>query len=521
MQPLSALDASFIYLESERSPMHIGGIYLIDAAGAPDEYGYERFRAHIRERLRCSPIFRQRLVEVPYNLSHPWWINDPDFDLDSHLPQFTLPKPGGMAELMELAGHFFSTTLDRSKPLWETGFITGLDQIEGMQSGSFAMISKVHHAAIDGGSGAELMGALLDTTPTARQLPGQDDWQPEDIPSTAWMSKHAYAQLGRKSLELGKFAGEVAGGLARFYGVQRVEKLDPPPRLLSAPKTVFNREVTSDRAFWGVEFELERIKAIRQCVPGATVNDVILAVCAGGLRSYLENLEALPDQPLVAMAPISVRTEAQKGKMGNQVSAMLVNLNTDVVDPLQRLQGIMRNTRSSKLYSNALPANRIAEFIPSETAALATRLYTRTRLGGYHRPFFNLVITNVPGPPIPLYLAGARITSHFGMAPVIDGLGLLMVVFSYAGMISIGLLACRDVLPDPQRLGAFLEDSLAHLEAAVSRVEAEPSAKAEEVAPERKRSENTMPASEALEQLRQASRDLEEAMQNYKPNGSS
>jgi len=520
MQPLSALDASFIYLESQHTPMHVGGVYLIDAAGAPNDYGYSRFRTHIQQRLACSAIFRQRLVEVPYNLSHPWWINDPDFDLDTHLPRHRLPQPGGMDELMELASHIFSQALDRSRPLWETSFISGLDNIEGLQTGSFAMISKVHHAAIDGGSGAELMGALLDTSPLPRVITDPDDWQAEEIPSTASMVKRAYAQLGRKSLELGKFVGEVAGGIARVYGVQKIEKLDPPPMLFSAPKTVLNQELTPKRAFRGIDFEFERIRAIRQRVPGATVNDVVLAVCSGGLRDYLRAREALPDAPLVAMTPISVRTEAQKGKMGNHVSAMLVDLGTDVDDPLARLRGIMRNTRGSKVYASALPANRITEFIPSETAALATRLYTRTRLGGRHRPFFNLVITNVPGPPVPLYLAGARITNHFGMAPVLDGLGLIMVIFSYAGRISIGLLSCRDVVPDPEKLGEDILASLQQLETAVSQAEMVRPVGEEPAAQDNASMDQETSAAETLRRFRDASNELEEAMENFNPNGS-
>lgn len=468
MRMLSAQDATFVYLESDHCPMHIGGVYLIDARGAPASFGYRSFVRHIRERLQCSRIFRQRLVEVPLSLAHPCWINDPDFHLENHLPRLELPAPGGREELMQLAAQIFGRTLDRNLPLWELSFVEGLDRVPGLAPGSFALISRVHHAAVDGGSGVELMGAILDLNPTPRVIDTPDEWQAEKIPATARLVAAAYARMGRKTIELGKVVGEVAAGAIRVYGNRRARRIDPPPMLLSAPPSVLNQPVSSSRTYGGVDFAFERIRAIRHAVPGATVNDVVLAVCAGGLRDYLLQRAALPEKSLVAMAPVSVRQEKQKGRMGNQVSAMLVSLATDVGDPLHRLQHICRSTQASKVYASALPANKIAEFIPSETLAAASRLYTRTRLGGRHRPFFNLTITNVPGPAVPLYLAGARLTQQFGMAPILDGLGLIIVALSYAGRISLGLTSCYAVIPDPAKLGDCLERALDELEAAVA-----------------------------------------------------
>ncbi len=480
MQPLTALDASFIYLESEHSPMHIGSIYLMDAAAAPEGFGYTVFKQHIRSRLRCSGIFRQRLVEVSFGLSYPCWINDPEFDLDLHLPRKRLIAPGGKAELMDMAGEIFASRLDRLKPLWELTFVEGIDGLPGFAPGSFALISKVHHSAIDGASGAELMGALLDVTDQPRIIPGDDDWQPEEVPGTFSMVAGAYSQIGKKAMELGKFAGELAVGSARLRGARKVEKISPPPTLFSAPRSPFNVNITRSRTFWGLDTNFDRIRRLRKAVPGTTINDVVLAVCAGALRTYLQEHDTLPAEQMVAMTPISVREARQqsaaKGSTGNQVSAMLVGLATDMEDPLQRLRQIHQNTRSSKVYSSALPANKITEFIPSETAAAAVRLYTRTRLGGMHRPFFNLVITNVPGPPMPLYLAGARVSAHFGMAPVLDGLGLIIVVFTYAGRISFGLTAGAKILPDPEYLEDCFYQSLADLEAAVENAEQAPEA---------------------------------------------
>ncbi len=517
MRILSALDASFIYLESDHSPMHIGGVYLLDARDVPSSFGFTAFRAHIERRLRCSPVFRQRLVEVPLALSHPCWVNDPDFDLAHHLPQLQLPSPGGKKELMQLAAQIFGRMLERKRPLWELSFVEGLDSVPGLEKGSFAVITKIHHAAIDGGAGVELMGALMDLSATPRDIATADDWQPEPLPGTAAMLAATYAKMGRKSVELGKILGQVATGAARVYGASRAKKINPPPMLLTAPATILNRPVSSSRTYWGVEFDFERIRRIRRQLPAVTVNDVVLAVCAAGLRSYLLEREALPEKPLIAMSPVSVRGDNEEGRMGNQVSAMLVSLATNITDPLERLLLINRNTRDSKIYSSALPANKIAEFIPSETLAAAARLYTRTRLGGHHRPFFNLIITNVPGPKMPLYFAGARVTQQFGMAPIMDGLGLTIVVLSYADRISLGLTSCYRVIPNPDYLGALLQRALKDLEAAMARA-----GPADVPGLKRKVASinaSTRSAAEPLQRLRRATRELDRAIESLKRKG--
>lgn len=464
MQPLTGLDAAFIYLETPHSPMHIGGVYLIDAADAPDDFGYERFKQHLAERLRLAPVFRQRLVEVPMHLSHPVWINDPEFDLDFHVPRWALPEPGGLQELTDLANQSFSRMLNRGRPLWEMAFVEGLDSIEGLAPGSFALISRIHHAAVDGMSGAEILGAIFDVDDQPRKLP-PDRWQPESEPSAASLLLHSYARLGSKVGQVGKVAGQLVAGLGRAYGLQRIRRLPPPSLPLSAPQSLFNAPVSPHRTFWAADLELERIKSVKNRF-GVTVNDVVLAVCASGLRHYLLERKALPEKPLVAMAPISVRSAAQRRSGGNQVSAMLVNLETTQADPVQRLLAINRHTTGSKIYSGAMPVHQISDLVSSELAALAARLYSRTAVGDGRRPFFNLVITNVPGPPVPLYVAGAKIRRSYGTAPILDGMGLLITAFSYAGRLTLSLTSCREILPDPQRLAALIEQALADLETA-------------------------------------------------------
>ena len=469
MEMLSALDATFIYLESEHSPMAIGAVYVIDAKDAPGSFSYDSWYSLVESRLKLSKVFRERLMEVPWDLSFPYWIRDPGFDLRNHLPRQTLLGPGGMKELMQMAADTWGQVLDRERPLWEVSFVEGLDSVPGISKGSFALITRVHHAAVDGKASSEMMSAILDMTPEVRKIEGEDTWEPEELPSTVGVITRSWSKVGQKALDLAGFVGKATVGAAHLQGDKWLKKIEPPPRLLSAPSTIFNQPIESARTFWGKNFDFDRIRAIRKAVPGVTVNDVVLAICAGGLRAYLASKDELPSKPLVAMAPISVR-EKEEGA-GNQVSAMLVSLATDIDNALDRLVHIRANTQRSKIHAGALPANKITEFLPSETLAAAARVYTRTRLGGLHRPFFNVTITNVPGPPVPLYVAGARVHSAFGMAPILDGLGLILVVLSYHGRISIGISSCEQIVPDPGFMAECMGRSLDELEHAVSYAE--------------------------------------------------
>jgi len=519
VQILSALDATFIYLESEHSPMAIGGIYVFDAKDAPKTFSYDAWQAVVQSRLRCSKVFRERLVEVPWDLSFPYWIRDPDFDLQAHLPRVRLAAPGGMQELMGLAAEIWSEVLDRERPLWELTFVEGLDSISGIAKGSYALISRVHHAAVDGKAGGEMMSALMDLSPEIRQMEGEDTWTPEEIPSKWDAIAESWSKAGKKALGLPGFIGKTALGAAHLFTDKRLRTLEPPPRILTAPASIFNQPIRSSRTYWAKNFDFEHIRAIRKAAPGVTINDVVLAICAGGLRDYLLEKNELPDKPLVAMAPISVRQEsADKGNgdgTGNQVSAMLLSLATDISDPLERLLHIHQNTQRSKVHANALPANQITEFLPSETLAAAARVYTRTRLGGRHRPFFNVTITNVPGPPVPLYIAGAKIHTAYGMAPILDGLGLILVVLSYKGRISISASSCEQIVPDPEFLVNCIAGSLADLEKAIAQESAVELARTLELEQSRASARIDAHAGvDSLKTFREASRALDEAIES-------
>lgn len=469
MQQLSALDASFVYFESSRTPMHIGGIYIFEPLKDGKTVNYDSFRDYLSARLHLAKPFRQRLVEAPLEIGYPVWVNDPEFNIENHLSFMALPKPGGYTELRNLASRLFSRQLDRSRPLWEAVIVEGLDGCEDLPKGAFAMIVKVHHAAIDGVSGAELLVALFDFIPQGRRMSTPPPFEPERIPTGVELLAKSTGNISpiNTPLKLAKFLTKSVGKTVGLAASSKYKKLKAPPFPYTAPKTRFNVKVSPHRVFGGLRISLKRIKDIKNSFEGITVNDVILAVCSGALRRYLNEKDELPKKKsLIALAPISIRSKAQSGQGGNKISAMLVSLATHIDVPLARLQMIHESTVGSKVYSGAMQAEQLMDFIPSSVAALAAKMYTQLEISELQRPF-NLVITNVPGPQIPLYMNGAQLISNYGFAPLLDGLGLLIALFSYNGMVSVGITTTREIMPDIDLFKQYILESLDELETAV------------------------------------------------------
>ncbi len=475
MQQLTGLDSIFLYLETDNAPMHIGGLSILDARTPEGRFGLADLRRILASRLHRSRTFTQRLVEVPLNLGNPYWVEDEDFDLDRHLERTQLPEPGGWKELSALVAWEMSQPLPRDRPLWQILMVEGVDGIDGVPRGSVALIAKIHHAAIDGVSGTEIMAALYDVEPTlprAKVAPaeaptgsGQRQQRPGAVKLLRQSGKHLIEAPGA----LPGAIGDTVKGLVKSGAVWGLKRVKPPPLPFSAPRTRWNAPVSPERVWGSAHLSLERIKAIRQRAE-ATVNDVVLTVCAGALRRYLVEKDELPKRPLVAMVPISVRSEDEKGTMGNVVSAMLVSLATDQADPAERLATIRQGATASKIHHQAIGARTLTdytEFIPFALAGLGARLYTRMHLAEKHKPVFNLVITNVPGPQMPLYVAGARLLAHAGTGPIFDGMGLIMPVFSYNGALSIAATSDRAMMPDVEVFASYLTASLDELEAAV------------------------------------------------------
>lgn len=465
MQQLSAQDTLFLNLETPKTPMHVGGLYVFSPPSHGRGFDYEEFKEFMVQRLHLSRVFRQRVVQVPLDLSRPYWIEDPDFELERHLLHVSLPAPGGLPELLDLASQLYSKPLDVTRPLWEMAVIEGLDNFPQLPKGSFAMLAKVHHAAIDGGSGAEIMAAVFDFTEEPRKIkPPKQKWKPEPIPTGAEVVVRSYLNSIGTPKKLFKFATETLGELAQV-GAEVVSKaLEPPPMLFTAPKTLFNVPVSARKVFGGTSVSLQRVKNIKNQLAGTTVNDVILTVCGGAIRKYLDAKGELPNKSLITMAPVSVRDDKDKGGMGNKVSAMLVALGTDIEDPIERLKSVHKSARSSKVYSRAVKADKIMDFIPSEIFSLASRMYIKMRLSEKHNPFYNTIITNVPGPPMPLFMNSSKMLAHYGMGVLYDGMGLMIVIFSYAGEITICATSSKEIIPDMDYFGQLLKDSLDELD---------------------------------------------------------
>jgi len=445
MQRLTGLDASFLYLETPSSHMHVAGLMILDPSSVEGGISLERVKEVYGARLHLAPPFRRRLVEVPFGLHHPLWIEDPDFDIDYHIRATALPTPGTPEQLATLVGRLSAIPLDRSRPLWEVWVV------EGMEDGNVAVLSKVHHAAIDGASGNEMTVALLDLTPEIAHHEPEEEWVPDRIPSDAEMLSYAASSLARQPVRVAKAVGKTAGAVLAVRRHNRSEpNLTPPPSPFSAPRTSFNTAITPRRSFAFTTVSLPAVKAVKNAT-GSTVNDVVLGLCAGALRRYLDSQGEQLDGPLVAMVPVSTRSDEEKDALGNRVTSMFASLATDVDDPVDRLKAIHECMAEVKVQQQAIGADTLgdwAEFAAPALVGRAARLYSRTKMADRHRPLFNVTISNVPGPSFPLYSIGARMVSNFPVGPIMDGGGLNMTVMSYLDQLDFGLQACPDVLPD-------------------------------------------------------------------------
>lgn len=463
MQPLTGLDSSFLFLEDSHQPMHVGSVLVFEGSMT-----FDNFRDVLASRIHLVPRLRQRLAMVPFGIGKPYWVDDPAFNLDMHLQHVALPAPGNWKELRTLAARIFSPPLDRTRPLWEMTFVEGLQEVPQVPPGSVAVINKVHHAAIDGVSGSDILGVLLDVTKQPREFEQPVPTAVPPVPNELEVLGHTAKKILGKPSEILRVAGEVRDAVRAAAKVQ-AKGVEAPPVPMSAPPTPFNHTITGQRIWNTALLELDRVKAIRK-VTGSTLNDVVLAICAGALRRYLEEKEALPDRSLMAMVPVSTRGEDDHGKMGNRVSAMMLELATNVADPVERLKVIKEHSKGGKAFEKAGATRALVDlwdFIPFGLANRMTRLYSRFRVSELHNPIFNCVITNVPGPQMDLYMAGHKLLATMGMAPLVDGMGLLITVLSYNGVLSISPISSPAVMPDLDVFARYLRESANELEAAV------------------------------------------------------
>lgn len=452
---LSGLDASFLHLEhGDAIHMHVASCMVFD--GPPPTH--DELVAHVERRLHLVPRYRQRLAFVPFGQGRPMWVDDPHFNLRYHVQHHALPPPGSDEQLKHLAGRCFSQRLDRNKPLWE------LWLVEGLQGGRFAILGKTHHALVDGISGVDITTVLFDVTPEPAPTPGPDQpWVPRPLPSSAQLLADALLERATVPAEIvrgvralirrpGRVAKELLGDLTAVGSFAL-------PGARSAPPSPFNVPIGPHRRFTWLEDELDRVKAIKNEL-GGTVNDVVLTTVAGGLGRWMRaHGHPTAGVTLRAMIPVSVRTDDARSALGNQVAAVWASLPVGETDPLAQHAQIRAEMEGLKESHQAVGARLLTEltgFAPPTVMAQAARLQARQR-------YFNLVVTNVPGPQFPLYVLGRRMRAIYPLVPLAQRLALGIAIISYDGQLAFGLNADYDALPDVEVLADQLGDALDEL----------------------------------------------------------
>jgi WS/DGAT/MGAT family acyltransferase len=484
MKRLSGMDASFLYMETPSAHSHVVGTLVLDPSTAPEPYSFERVVDLLRQRIHLLEPFRRRLVPVPFNLSHPVWIEDPDFDLERHINRTVARQPGTMHELADIVGDIASRPLDRTRPLWE------LWVVEGLEHGQLAMVTKMHHAAIDGVTGADLMAHLFDLEPDAPPPPPPEQpWQPDEVPSDASLVAGALQHNVSNPLRMAKVLRRTARGVVDVVRQQREAAAEdrPQPALpFTAPRVRWSAAITPHRVVAFGKATLDDMKVVKSTF-GTTVNDVVLAATTMTLRRYLEKHDDLPDVPLVCSVPVSVHGKGQS-EGTNQVSTMFVRLPVQIEDPVETLKCINAETKEAKIMQSAIGADTLqdfAQFIPPTLFNRAMRLYSGLNLADRHRPVHNLIVSNVPGPPIPLYAAGAQVKGVFPFGPLLEGAGLNITVLSNMGHVDFGVIACRELVPDVWSIADGFGEAVLELRKLADNVAAAP-APAKKRAPAKK-----------------------------------
>ena len=480
VRQLTGLDSEFLAIEDDRNFAHVSGLAVLNPSDSP---GGVLTLADVRElvlgRIHLLPPFRWRLEEVPLGLDHPWWIEDPDFDISYHVRELALPSPGSDRQLAAQVERIISRPLDRARPLWE------LYLIQGVHSDRAAVLTKIHHSVVDGVSGAEILSILFDLEPGGRELP--DDPHPiETSPhpgSVGLLAKGATNLPGRAVRTIRNVPATVMnmadvppiraipGVRAMGSATDRLRHLtgrakeDPERTGLDAPRTLLNDRISAQRHFSFGTLSLPEVKAVKNAY-GVKVNDVVMSLSAAALRSFLLVNDELPNEPLIAMVPVSVRGEDEAGTFGNQVSAMMAALPTDVPDPVERLNCAHAEMAVAKLHHATQPPHFIAdatELVPPVLFSRAARVVAELGASSHFSPHFNVIVSNVPGPPVPLYMAGARLESHYPASVIMDGVGLNITVLSYLDRLDIGIVGDRELAPNFDLLVEAMADELKEL----------------------------------------------------------
>lgn len=461
MRQLSKNDSLFLASESVHSNSNVSLIQIYDPSTAPGgRLQFKSILALVQSRLHRSPVFRQKLRSVPFGLDEPYWIEDENFDLEYHVRHIALPRPGDWRQFCIQTSRIHARPLDLNRPLWEIYVIEGLDSLRDLPKDSFALLTKLHHAAIDVRRGTAIITLLHDTTPRPPVPEPPEPWFPESPPSRLELVLRGLLHAATSPQRLARPLANVLAGVVPAVRSLAAELLQTQDAL---PATRFNSIVSPYRVFETRRFLLDEFREIRRLVPGARINDTVLAVCAGGLRRYLEANDELPGQDLSTLMPVYVpNAEAGPGSRP-EVAWERVMLGVNIADPLERLAFITAQTAASKLISRAIGARELTDIgtqAPAATLAITGKMLGRALLGvGQSAPLANCAITNVPGPSVPIYLNGARMTYFSAIMPINDGLGLVFAVTSYDGKIIVSPTSCREQMPDPEVFAQCLRDS--------------------------------------------------------------
>ena len=460
--------------------LHVVASIVFDPSTVEGGYSFQKIKTTVGERLHLVPQLRRRLATVPLNLGHPVWIEDEHFDLDAHLRRIGCPAPGGEEEFAEIVGDIAGRPLNRSHPLWEMWIV------EGLEHGMVGMVVKMHHSTVDGVSGANLLVHFLDLEPSPPPTPApEEEWKPERKPSGVTLATAALAARAARPVRLAKQMTTSAlrfGNVMFRRWVQRTPGMATP---LRAPRTSFNTTITAHRKVAFAQIPLEDVKQIKREV-GCTVNDVVLTVASGALRAYLERNGEQPDRSLIAAVPVSVRATDDDAPGANKISAMFTSLATDVDDPLERLMRIHHANLGAKGEHRAIGADFLrgwGDLAAPNTFSLAARLYSSMHLAEHHPVIHNLVISNVPGPPVPLYFAGAQLVALYPLGPVFHGAALNITVVSYLDTLYWGFHTTPEVMPRVWDLARAVPEALAELRKAVESTPTEELSAAAEQAP--------------------------------------
>jgi len=457
---LNAVDALMLSAETPTWHLHIGGVMLLDASAVPGGLGFDTWKAWLVDRVGQAEPLRERVVPVPLGIDRPLWATDPTFDVEAHVRHVHVTAPGGRHELAEIVGQFARVKLDRRRPLWEMWFV------DELSDGRVAVLIKVHHAAVDGVAAALLMAQFLDTQPHPTVPPrGATPVSTERVPSELELFLRGLDSIARTPLRALHPLGRTVSSIRGILGMRDSSHLGSPATPFHGPRTSFNRAVTSNRSFAFASVGLADVKAIKNEF-GTTVNDVVLALCTTALRRYLQRRGELPDTPLTAAIPVSTRTQGEIGSYGNRVSGLFTLLPTNIADPIERLRTVCGATESAKrLYASGVEDTVMdwADVLPPVALALGIRLFTWTFLAGKVPLIFNLLVSNVPGSPVPLYLAGATVAAIYPLGPVLDDIGLNITILSHDDQINFGLVSCPELMPDVWDLADKIPEALDEL----------------------------------------------------------